>query len=251
MAHVITILSQAQNVGKTTTAVNLAASLALADKSVLLVDLDPKCDATRLLGYLRGDYKGNIVQVLIERKDITEVLLPTSLNNLTLLPSSAELIDIEFILTERSDGLSLFVDNLKYNSNEYDFILFDCSTSCGILNINVLKITETVIVPFKNGQSEMSYHISTLRLIDLVKKNSVIKLKRKICILNLHSNYENDLGFTMTQLKHLFGEDFFQTPVPHSRQITEAASQGCPIVLYDIASSGAVAYMNLAACFLA
>ena len=250
MAQIISVSSQYQGVGKSTTAVNLAASLAIAEKKVLLVDLDSKSDATRYLGYLRGDYRANLSNVVLGENEIKDVLLPTDLANLTLLPSSIDLLEVELKCTENIELLNCLLKKFYEAKIFFDFIIFDCTAPQNIMTLNILKITDTILIPFKCEISSCLNQINVIKTIDIIAENYKLCYLKKVLFLNEFRVKEKNSIFLIDEMSMLYGKDFFKKPIPKSRKISAAAAQGSPIVLYDIACSGAVAYMNLAACLL-
>lgn len=248
MKHCITLVSQNQGSGKSTGAVNIAASLAIAEKRVLLIDLDPKSNASQYLGYFRGDYHLDLCHFLQGNAELEQVVLPTELSTLHLLPSSPEIFELESDLLRRMDYANLFdrLDSLK----DYDFVIFDCSSSLGLMTHQALNKANIILIPIKSDRNGLRDATFLSRTIDLIKKRDT-HLDKKVCYLlnqfNPHESYSLEM---LGEMEMLFKQDFFKIPIPQSRKIAEAASLGKPVVLYDIASAGAVAYMNLASSLL-
>ena len=238
MCEVITIANQKGGVGKTTTAVNLAASLAVAEKKVLLIDIDPQANATTGMGFSRNDYEYNIYHVLTGRKKLSQIVLKTEIPTLFLAPSNIGLVGIEQELNDQSkDYQKILKGKIEEVLDRYDFIIIDSPPALGSITVNALSASDSVIIPI---QCEFYALEGLAQILNTVKTmySSQNNLAKET-VANLKQHFENKL------FKNKGGDDEFVI-VPRNVKLAESPSFGKPVILYDIKSPGSIAYQNLA-----
>lgn len=260
MSEIITIANQKGGVGKTTTAINLAASLAVAEKKVLLVDVDPQANATTGLGFNRNNYEYNIYHVFTSRKKLSDIILKTELLNLHLAPSNIGLVGIEQELAkdESLERKIVLKNQLKELEDEYDFIIIDSPPALGSITVNAFAASDSVIIPIQCEFYALEGVAMVLNTIKIIKKSINPKLKIRGFLPTMYSSQNNLSRDTVEDLKQNFKEQLFTMEgnedefiiIPRNVKLAESPSFGKPIILYDIKSPGSLAYQNLAYCIL-
>jgi chromosome partitioning protein len=236
MGKIITIANQKGGVGKTTTAVNLSASLAAAEKKVLLVDVDPQANATSGIGFDHRQLE----------KSIYDVIQQTKVPNLELVPSHINLVGAEVELIQVIAREELLRNSLNSIRDNYNFIFIDCPPSLGILTLNALTAADDVLLPIQCEYYALEGMGHLLNTIKLVQKSLNKKLNLHWVLLTMYDNRLNLCNQVAQEVRGFFKEKVFETVVPRNVRLSEAPSFGLPIILYDVSSAGAQNYMKLA-----
>ena len=252
MGKVISLVNQKGGVGKTTTSINLSASLATLGKKILLVDLDPQGNAATGVGFNKGDIDISIYDVFNGTSDINNVILHTKFKGLDLLPSSLQLagIDIELIEKEREDPTFKKSFQLKEKiellKNNYDYIIVDCPPALGLITTNALAASDSVIIPVQCEFYALEGITQLLNAIMLAKKKLNPDLKLEGVLLTMFDSRANLSIEVIEEIRSYFKDKVYTTLIPRLIRLAEAPSHGKPIIAYDPKSKGSLAYMNLA-----
>ena len=246
MGKIISITNQKGGVGKTTTAINIAASLAVAEKKVLLIDLDPQGNATSGCGVDRKSLKASVYDGLINRTDLKSLIRPSELKYFMLIPAIMDLIGAEIELIDEPERERMLKKAIGPLIEDFNFIILDCPPSLGLLTINALTAADSVIIPVQCEYYAMEGLSQILKTIELVQRSLNKDLMIEGILLTMFDSRNNLSHQVADEIRGHFKDLVFQSTIPRNVALGEAPSHGKPIVLYNIHSKGAQSYLELA-----
>jgi chromosome partitioning protein len=245
MSRILTIANQKGGVGKTTTAVNLAASLAAAERRTLLIDIDPQGNAGSALGIRRDESETSIYEVMLDGLPLRDAVRQTELKFLDLVPASKHLVGAELELANHEHRERRLKDAVDLLAPEYEFVVIDCPPSLGLLTLNGLVAAKGVMIPLQCEYYALEGLADVLKTIELVKASANPELRVDGIVLTMFSpnNLANQVA---DEIRRTFSDQVFKTVIPRNVRLSEAPSHGKPILLYDVASKGCQSYLELA-----
>ena len=246
MAKVICIANQKGGVGKTTTAVNLAASLALNGRTTLLIDIDPQGNASSGVGIAKDGIEKNIYHVIIEDIEIEQVIRETGYANLSIVTSSIDLIGAEIELVNVPERESRLKDKLSHIINKYDYVIIDCPPSLGLLTVNAFNASDSVLIPIQCEYYALEGLTQLLNTVKRIQRAFNPKLRIEGFLLTMFDKRNNLSHQVACEIKNFFPEKVLQTIIPRNVRLGECPSYGKPIFYYDKLSAGARSYLELA-----
>jgi chromosome partitioning protein len=247
MTRTICIANQKGGVGKTTTSVNLAASLAHIGRRVLLIDLDPQGNASSGLGLKRSDFQDlNAYHVLIGENTISEATYQTRITNLSVVPATPDLVGAEIELVDTQHREFKLKQEIQTVAANYDYIILDCPPSLGLLTVNALTSADSFLVPLQCEYYALEGLSQLLNTAGIIKKNLNPNLHIEGIVLTMFDTRNNLSHQVVAEIKNHFGDKVFAAIIPRNVRLSEAPSHGLNILEYDIKSIGAVKYLELA-----
>ena len=247
MGKVIAIANQKGGVGKTTTAINLAASLAVLEKKVLIIDADPQANTTSGLNFSPdNDQKRTLYEVMIGAIDIRDTLIQTEIGNLHMIPSHINLVGAEIEMLGNDNRESVLKDALAPIKDEYDYVIIDCSPSLGLITVNSLTAADSIIIPVQPEFFALEGLGKLLQTIRLVQGRPNPSLTIEGFLVTMFDGRTKVHNQVLGELREHFGDMVFETIIQRNIRLSEAPSHGKPIILYDVICNGTTNYLNLA-----
>jgi chromosome partitioning protein len=246
MGKILTIVNQKGGVGKTTTAINLAASLALAEKDILIIDTDPQGNSTSGLGVLRDSLDKSLYDVYTGKCQMSEVIHMTNIEHLNIIPSTIDLLGVEIELVGKEGCENVLSKSTNSIKDKYRYIFIDCPPSLGLLTLNALVAADSVIIPIQCEYYALEGLGLLTKTLRHIRSSFNPNLEIEGIVLTMFDPRNNLSREVATEVRKHFGDRVYDTIIPRNVTLGEAPSHGKPALLYDIRSKGAQSYLSLA-----
>lgn len=250
MGKIVAIANQKGGVGKTTTAINLASTLGVLDRKVLLVDSDPQANTTSGIGIAENEVELGLYDCLMDKSLIKQAIVSTSIPNLHLLPSTIDLVGAEIELVNKGNREYALKKALKKIRDDYDYIIIDCLPSLGILTVNALTAADSVLIPVQCEVFSLAGLGKLKRTISGIKNQFNSKLEIEGIVLSMYDKRLRMANMVVDEVRELISDKIFDTIIHRNSKIGESPSVGKPVILYDASSKGAINFLNLTTEFL-
>ncbi|OQA90951.1 MAG: Sporulation initiation inhibitor protein Soj [Elusimicrobia bacterium ADurb.Bin231] len=245
MSKIIAVANQKGGVGKTTTALNLAAALAASYYETLLIDFDPQGNSTSGFGIRKNNLKASIYNALIDNVPLEEIVIPTGVELCSIAPSGLDLVGAEVELVNVPERASKLKEALAKYKKVYDFIIIDCPPALGLLTENAFTAANSIIIPIQCEYYALEGLGQLLKFVEMIKMTFNPHLAIEGVLLTMYDSRVNLSSQVQNQIKKYFGEKVYKTIIPRTIRLAEAPGFGQPIITYDKRSTGAEAYINL------